>query len=193
MLEIALIRHGRTEGNLQKRYIGRTDEPLCEQGIRELAGRLGDYPEARLVFSSPLLRCKQTAALLYPGAAPLLLDGLRETDFGEFEGKNCQELAENPAYQAFVDSGGAAGFPGGEPTDAFKRRSCRAFSQVLRELDRRSADAAAVICHGGTIMAVMEAFCVPKQPFYSYQVQNGCGYQIRSAGGGLFEIHKKLG
>ena len=32
MKEIILIRHGATAGNLERRYIGRTDEPLCEQG-----------------------------------------------------------------------------------------------------------------------------------------------------------------
>ena len=33
MHDIFLIRHSITEGNLQKRYIGMTDEPLCEEGI----------------------------------------------------------------------------------------------------------------------------------------------------------------
>ena len=32
MKKILLIRHGKTQGNLERRYIGRTDEPLCEAG-----------------------------------------------------------------------------------------------------------------------------------------------------------------
>ena len=36
MIDIFFIRHGATEGNLRRRYIGRTDEPLCEAGIAQV-------------------------------------------------------------------------------------------------------------------------------------------------------------
>ena len=32
MLRVTLIRHFATQGNLEKKYIGITDEPLCEEG-----------------------------------------------------------------------------------------------------------------------------------------------------------------
>lgn len=32
MIKIAMIRHGKTYGNTLGRYIGVTDEPLCEEG-----------------------------------------------------------------------------------------------------------------------------------------------------------------
>lgn len=35
-MKIIFIRHGKTKGNLEKRYIGKTDESLCEIGIKEL-------------------------------------------------------------------------------------------------------------------------------------------------------------
>ena len=35
-MEIILIRHGKTKGNLEKRYIGVTDEPLTDEGAHEL-------------------------------------------------------------------------------------------------------------------------------------------------------------
>ena len=35
-MKIVLIRHGATKGNLEKRYIGRTDEDLCGEGIKKL-------------------------------------------------------------------------------------------------------------------------------------------------------------
>ena len=37
-MKIVLIRHGATKGNLEKRYIGRTDEDLCGEGIKKLKG-----------------------------------------------------------------------------------------------------------------------------------------------------------
>ena len=61
-----LIRHGKTQGNLEYRYIGsRTDESLCPQGIAELKQK--QYPAVVRVFVSPMKRCLETAAFLYPG------------------------------------------------------------------------------------------------------------------------------
>ena len=58
-----LIRHGITSGNLEGKYIGTTDLPLCEEGedaISSLAA-LDVYPKVQKVYSSPLKRCLQTA------------------------------------------------------------------------------------------------------------------------------------
>ena len=35
-VELTLIRHGATASNLERRYLGRTDEPLCTEGVRML-------------------------------------------------------------------------------------------------------------------------------------------------------------
>ena len=46
-MKIILIRHGKTEGNIKNRYIGRTDEPLCGEGLDEI--RKNKYPPADFV------------------------------------------------------------------------------------------------------------------------------------------------
>lgn len=61
MAEIILVRHGKTAGNLEGRYIGsRTDEPLCEEGIHALEEKVreGTYPPVDLVYASPMIRCR---------------------------------------------------------------------------------------------------------------------------------------
>ena len=45
MIKIAMIRHGKTYGNTLGRYIGVTDEPLCEEGKKELEQRTMDTVE----------------------------------------------------------------------------------------------------------------------------------------------------
>ena len=50
MMTIYLIRHSITEGNRWKRYIGRTDEPLCRQGVKLLEGRT--YPRVDKVYAA---------------------------------------------------------------------------------------------------------------------------------------------
>lgn len=61
MIDIFFIRHGATEGNLRRRYIGRTDEPLCEAGIAQVKALQKRELSVDEVFVSPLLRTRQTA------------------------------------------------------------------------------------------------------------------------------------
>ena len=92
MIKIAMIRHGKTYGNTLGRYIGVTDEPLCEEGKKELEQRTMDTVE--LLFVSPLKRCLETADVLYPYAKQVKIPEFAECNFGEFENKNYQELKE---------------------------------------------------------------------------------------------------
>lgn len=166
-MKIYLIRHGKTAGNLEKRYIGVTDEPLCPEGISELQKR--NYPDCEIVISSPMRRCIETARLIYPNRPIVIRDDLAECDFGDFEGKNYLELSENPDYQKWIDSGGVSRFPNGESPDGFKRRCIRGFDEAVKKYaDKRSI---AFVVHGGTIMAVMERYT--GRGFYDHQIGNG--------------------
>ena len=95
-MKIILVRHGKTQSNREHRYLGRTDEPLCEQGMEELTQKMrrGFYPQTPdRVVCSPMRRCIQTAAWICPKGYPYRIeDDLRETNFGIFEGKTYEEL-----------------------------------------------------------------------------------------------------
>lgn len=170
-MKIYLIRHGMTIGNIQKRYIGMTDEPLCEEGIKKLTGR--PYPKAEIIYVSPLKRCIQTAQQIYGSQKMILCDGLREMDFGLFENKNYEELKDNPDYISWLESGGAKPFPGGEGRSDFTFRCQTAFEECLQQLKAVNAETAAFVVHGGTIMAIMEKYGTPKGEYYRWQLQNG--------------------
>ncbi len=187
MAEILLVRHGKTAGNLEGRYIGsRTDEPLCEEGIRALKEKVqaGIYPPVDVVYASPMIRCRQTAKVLWPEAYQIhFIQDLRECDFGTFENKNYQELSGNADYQAWIDSNGTLPFPGGESNEEFRKRCCEAFLKITEELRRQEEKTektlrAAAVVHGGTIMAILERFGSPKKNYFDYQVKNGCGYRL---------------
>lgn len=200
MVKILLIRHSVTAGNLEGRYIGsRTDEPLCEEGIRLLKSR--SYPPVDRIYVSPMRRCVETAQAIWGSGFPaarhgsvvqtfeentdsegrpvpmILISALQECDFGEFENKNYQELNGDPAYQAWIDSNGSLPFPGGESAEAFKRRCQEGFEKIAGSV-RKLSLRAAVVAHGGTIMAVLERFGYPKKDYFDYQVKNGCGYVL---------------
>ena len=177
-MSVILIRHGQTRGNLQGRYIGcRTDEPLCAEG--ELALRAGVYPPADRVYISPLLRCAESARIIYPDITPVAIDGFRECDFGAFEGLNYAELNGRADYQAWIDSGGEMPFPSGESRATFAARCVRAFEAL--DLFACEGDSALVV-HGGTIMAIMEAYARPSGGYFDYQVKCGRGYLLHPDG-----------
>ncbi|MGI6205433.1 MAG: histidine phosphatase family protein [Anaerovoracaceae bacterium] len=179
MRQIVLIRHGATAGNIEKRYVGTTDEPLCDDGINSIKHGMEKeiYPEAAgdaLVIVSPLRRCRETAELIYPGVAQKVCDELRECDFGKFEYKNYLEMDGDEEYQAWIDSGGTLAFPDGEDPEKFKARSREAFLKETEE--NRDRSQLIFVVHGGTVMSVMSAFAKPHREYFDSCVSNGRGY-----------------
>ena len=66
--KLHLVRHGMTMGNLEGRYVGRMDIPVCADGVKELKALMEkhNYPAVQEVYTSPLIRCRQTADILFP-------------------------------------------------------------------------------------------------------------------------------
>lgn len=183
MVEIVLLRHSITKGNLEGRYLGcHTDEPLCEKGIALLKER--SYPSVSGIYASPMKRCVETAERIWkvPREEIHLVDSLRECDFGDFENKNYQELNGDPDYQAWIDSGGTLPFPGGESMEQFKARCQAGFAKIVKEITNNASEQmdvrVALVVHGGTIMAILERYGFPKRSYFDYQVKNGCGYLL---------------
>ena len=169
MKTVYFIRHGATAGNLERRYIGRTDEELCQLGIQQIQAL--QVPKADALFVSPMIRTRQSAELLFPDQSQIIIQDLRETDFGIFEAKTADELADNAAYRAWVDANCEAPIPGGESVSDFKARCVRAFLTAMDLVPNGST--AAFVIHGGCIMAILEALALPKQTFYHYHIANG--------------------
>ncbi len=181
-MTVCLLRHGQTRGNLEHRYIGSTDEPLCPQGREALS--LIRAPETDRLFVSPMRRCRETAAALYPGMEQEIVPGLRETDFGAFEGHTYEELKDDPAYRRWLDSSGAIPPPGGESKEQFRRRVLAAFLAVAGRCAPENR--IALVVHGGTIMTLLEAL-EPSHQFYAWQVPNGDGWRCRWEDGALVD------
>lgn len=189
-MEIMLIRHSITAGNLQRRYVGRTDEPLCPEGVRlaEEKAELLLMPE--LVYTSPMLRCRQTAEILFPGMEPIAIDGLQETDFGRFEYKTYDELKDDPDYMAWLESSGTGEIPGGESLIRVKERVMEAFGRLVMDIMLQDyTERVAVVAHGGTIMTLLAALGEPRRGYYDWQVGNCCGYAVEPQGESLRVLH----
>ena len=176
--KITWIRHGMTQANGEHRYLGKTDEPLSETGIRLLQEKKKEYfsspPE--FLYTSPMKRCVQTAELLFE--------------------RNPEELKDDTCYQKWIDSNGTLPFPGGESREQFIRRSMEGFDRMMYDILKRSEKNAGIqtdtdpqylkcdrgteipvtaVVHGGTIMAVLSSLTGGE--YFDFQVKNGEGYE----------------
>ncbi|MCX4525633.1 MULTISPECIES: bifunctional RNase H/acid phosphatase [unclassified Streptomyces] len=126
-----LLRHGETALTPQKRFSGSggTDPELSPAGRRQAAAvaeALAARGTVQAVVSSPLRRCRETAQAVADrlGLEVVVEDGLRETDFGAWEGLTFGEVRERfpDDLQAWLDSPKAAPTGGGESFSAVTRR-----------------------------------------------------------------------
>lgn len=174
-MKVILLRHGQTAGNQKGKYNGRTDDPLCEEGFRQ-AERTGILPGVSRVFVSPMLRARQTAEICFPNAQQTVISDLREMDFGDFEGRTADEMADDPDYRAWVDGNCEGPCPNGESISGFCQRVRRAFERAVEEGVRSGEDTLYIVAHGGTIMAVMSEFAAEPNSYYEWYVGNCCGW-----------------
>jgi broad specificity phosphatase PhoE/ribonuclease HI len=115
-----LVRHASSVLSPERRFSGRGDVPLSQDGLAQaerVAARLGARPGVDVVVSSPLRRAKRTAELIAKAAGVQLVtdDDLVETDFGAWEGLTFAEAraADPAAVDAWMASPDVAP-PGGE-------------------------------------------------------------------------------
>lgn len=175
-MELFLYRHGATPGNLEKRYIGVTDEPLSEEGRRSVTA-CGADPAVEKVYVSGLRRTRETAVLWFPGAKLITFPVLNEMDFGIFEGKNYRELDGDAAYQTWLDSNCEEQCPGGESKDQYTHRVLAAFDKLAANELAKGAVRTVLVVHGGTIMAIMSRRADPSVPYFDWHVSHCQGYR----------------
>ncbi|MFF1557101.1 bifunctional RNase H/acid phosphatase [Streptomyces sp. NPDC058279] len=135
-----LLRHGETALTPQKRFSGSggSDPELSPVGRRQaaaVAGALAARGTVEAVVSSPLRRCRETAQAVADrlGLPVVVEEGLRETDFGAWEGLTFAEVRERfpDDLQAWLDSPKAAPSGGGESFAAVTRRVSAARDRLL--------------------------------------------------------------
>jgi len=160
--------------------VGRTDEALLAEAGEMLLREGGSMKEIicpDALYVSPMLRCRETARILFPGQEQIMVEAFRECDFGEFEYRNYAELNGNLDYQRFIDSGGTCGFPGGETLREFQDRCVSAFCGVVDSEWAENPDSSiAFVVHGGTIMAILDRFSNPHKDYFDWRTGNGTGY-----------------
>lgn len=176
---IYLLRHGATAGNAEGRYQGRrTDAPLSPAGRAAL--QAADFsPEA--VYVSPLSRAVETAAILFPAAPRIPVPCLMEMDFGVFEGRSFREMECDADYRSWVQGGCLGRCPGGESREEFSARVREAFSGLVNGALASGRPRLVIVAHGGTQMAALEGFALPRRAYFDWRAPCGGGFLLDTA------------
>lgn len=190
---IHFIRHGITEGIINKWYYGSSDLPLTDEGyeaLRELMAE-GIYPPLGDAdcYTSGMLRADQTLKVIYGNVPFKTIPLLREMSFGSWECKTFNELQKEPEYEEWINNKeGSFAFPGGgDSVISFNERIQKGLKELcgyqrLKELSRRHSGKDTVsimVCHGGTIAAAMEGwFPGDRENFWQWIPATGRGFTV---------------
>ena len=182
-LEFVIIRHGVTPGNELKRYVGVLDQPLSDAGRAQARARApyiaSVLPGVSRVYVSVLQRTHETAAILFPDAEQIVVEGIQEMNFGVFAGRSADEMADDERYLSWVDSYCEDRCPGGEARAQFTERVCEGVERLLRGACERGERRVVLVAHGGTMMATLSHFVIDGgRSYYEWLTGNCEGYRM---------------
>jgi broad specificity phosphatase PhoE len=147
-----IVRHGTTDWNQSGRIQGHLDPPLNDAGraqARRVSQRLAQLGPAAL-YSSDLQRAYETARIIgaATGAQVIQKPGLREINFGIWQGWTSQEIRERDpqGYNARRANPYDVTPPGGETWRRFYDRAVLAVEEILMSTD---AERIIVVAHSG--------------------------------------------
>lgn len=193
MTELLLLRHSIAEGNQDKRYLGcRTDTLLRPEGEALAQEKAPKLPPCQALYTSSMLRALQTGCILFPHLEPQIIPGMEEMDFGDFENKNYPELKDDPRYQAWLTSNGTAPFPGGESREDYTGRVLAGYADLRRRLAEAPVERAALVAHGGTLMAILSSLANRKKDYFSWMAPPCGGWLCRMEPDGTLTVLEKV-
>jgi alpha-ribazole phosphatase/probable phosphoglycerate mutase len=175
MSRIVLVRHAEPEESAHGLCYGTLDVGLSDEGrahAARLAASLAALP-CDAVYASPRRRTIETAAPL--GLPTMVDDELREIDFGVFEGRRYDEIAEShpEIYRQWMEAPTTVTFPGGESYEDLRVRAVRALTRI-----HAAHECAVVVTHGGVVRAgLAEWLSMPSEAIFRLD-QRYCGITI---------------
>ncbi|MCX4258004.1 MAG: histidine phosphatase family protein [Oscillospiraceae bacterium] len=177
---ISIFRHGITDANENGIYIGKTDLPLSEAGREALMDKYEqlDYPKVQRVYSSPLERAVQTAEIIFPEREIVIVDDLREMDFGVFEGLPAEELVRLDSFKKWLKGGLDNPPPNGETLRSMMLRCYSALNLMILDMMKEGFTHAGAVTHSGILMNMLSCFGLPKKKPMEFSCEPGEGYEM---------------
>jgi probable phosphomutase (TIGR03848 family) len=152
MALLFLIRHGLTDQTGKRLYGWTPGVHLSERGLAQaddLARRMADVRVAA-VYSSPLERCRETAAPLASaaGVRVLVRRDLGEVDYGDWTGRPLAQLSRTKLWRSVQQTPSQVTFPAGESFLHVQERALRVVYDIASEHPRGRV---ALVSHGDVV------------------------------------------
>lgn len=163
---LSLIRHAKTQGNIEKRYVGWTDQSIVERELPVINA------EQKIVYGSDLKRCRQSAAYYYPQADFRAIAEFRESNFGDYELATYEDLKNNKRYRQWIDDAEHNSPPNGETLAELKKRVRLGLQKIVKEPHCH------LVLHGGSIRAILVQFSPTPSQFWDWQVGHSERYEL---------------
>ncbi len=183
MTRILLVRHGQSTWNADGRWQGRADPPLSDLGVRqaEVAAETVEEFGITRIWTSPLVRANQTAAIIASGLGLEVENDARlmERDAGDWTGKTRAEI--EAGWPGFLDGGQRP--PGFETDDVLHERALAAMGDIGRD----AREPVVVVSHGGLIRVVERALWSE-----THSVPNLGGLDIHRMADGALELSRRI-
>jgi broad specificity phosphatase PhoE len=157
---LLLVRHGETEGNVNKVWHGALDAPLTERGQLQVVATAERLKQLHAEYSidafyvSPLPRAQSTADAIRQATdlIPIVEPGLREFGLGDWEGRSLQELREVEDLWSRWDADPTFAPPNGESPLLFNQRAVQTL-EILAE--RHTGETILIVTHGAFLSSVL--------------------------------------
>ena len=143
-----LIRHEKTQANVERKYLGWTDEPIL---LNTPSIQATIDPE--IIYGSDLMRCEQTAKTYFPHAPFFGVEAFREYQFGDFEMKTYAELQHIDIYRRWIDDPFQITPPNGESFAQFETRIITKLAEIVS-----ASNTYTFVTHGGMIRLLLAKF-----------------------------------
>jgi broad specificity phosphatase PhoE len=182
-IHLYLLRHAEVETRYHRIFGGRIDMDISDRG-HEQAAALAKYLQPKsfdAIYASPMKRVQQTLAPFAVGRvpAPVMLEGLREVNFGDWTGLSWEQVKEKFGISAFEWLGqlDRAAIPNAESGAMFRERVEPCVQQILRG---HAGQTVAVVCHGGTIRMILSVLlAMPFSQTSAFEIEYASMTQVR--------------
>lgn len=173
-----IIRHGKTDWNVEHKLQGRTDIPLNEEGRLMARVAREEYKNIHfdICYCSPLVRAKETAEILLEGRdIPVIFDDrLMEMGFGTFEGaKNYFDDISSPVNILFkAPEKYKVPVEGGESFEQLYARTGEFLREVVLPQIDEGKDVL-IVGHGAMNSSIVcQVKNIPIEKFWSEGIEN---------------------
>lgn len=182
-VHLYLIRHAEVEESFQHVFGGRIDMDLSPRGHTQ-AEALAAWLEIAAfdaIYTSPMKRARLTLEPLLRGRPlqPVIVESLREIDFGDWTGLSWQELHDRHQISAFewLDFIESGAIPNAERGETFRGRLEPHLAEVL---NLHAGKTVALVCHGGVIRMLLSILLkLPLRQMSSFDIAYASVTRVR--------------